>query len=281
MMNASLGRQRPFLKWAGNKYRILEHINQVLPPVGGRRARRLVEPFVGAGAVFLNTAYPQALLNDINGDLMNLYTLLQHDVQDMIAVCRSLFTPETNTPLAYYALRQEFNQTTDPQRKAALFLYLNRHGYNGLCRYNARGGFNVPFGRYATPYFPAREIVAFAERLQENVTLRCGSFEAIFEDVVAGDVVYCDPPYVPLSTTANFTGYSAQGFGPQEQENLAELAEAAAARGATVILSNHDTPYTQTVYRSAKKIIPFDVRRTISCQGQSRGKASEMLAVFT
>lgn len=279
-MSARLGRQRPFLKWAGNKYRILDRIEQVLPPVGGRRARRLVEPFAGAGAVFLNTRYPQALLNDINGDLMNLYTLLQQAPQEMIAACHTLFTPENNTPSTYYHFRQEFNQTQDPQRKAALFLYLNRHGYNGLCRYNAHGGFNVPFGRYATPYFPAQELMAFAERLQDNVTLRCESFETIFEAVVPGDVVYCDPPYVPLSATANFTAYSASGFGPREQERLAELAEAAAARGATVILSNHDTPYTQTVYRGAKKIIPFDVRRTISCHGRSRGKAGEMLAVF-
>ena len=134
---------RPFLKWAGGKYRLIERIKEKLPP-----GKRLLEPFAGSCALSLNTDYDSYWLNDINADLINLYKTLQKDGPSFIAFCRAFFKDTNNTPEKFYELRQQFNTEKDIYSKAALFLYLNRHGYNGLCRYNSSGEFNVPFGQY-------------------------------------------------------------------------------------------------------------------------------------
>jgi len=264
---------KPFLKWAGNKYALIERIRQLLPD-----AKRLIEPFAGSAAVFLNTHYPSAVLADSNGDLIGLYQTLQREGDRFIAYARRLFTAENNREDAYYILREEFNRTRHKRRKAALFLYLNRHGYNGLCRYNAKGGFNVPFGRYTKPYFPEKEMQEFYIRAQ-RAEFRVADFRDVMSAARAGDVVYCDPPYVPLSRTANFTGYGSAGFGEMEQKALARLAKSLALRGVTVVISNHDTDFTVYAYRHAS-LTRFDVQRNISCNGQNRTKAKELLALF-
>lgn len=264
---------KPFLKWAGNKYAIIERIKAVLPA-----GNRLIEPFTGSGAVFLNTDYPAYQLSDINADLIHLYRYLQKDGKQFVSYCKGLFTPETNNAQTYYLFRDIFNTTTDLRLRAALFVYFNKHGYNGLCRFNASGGFNVPFGKYARPYFPEKEMLAFHARLQD-AELQIQDFVTSMKAARPGDVVYCDPPYVPLSETANFTSYSAEGFGIDEQQQLADLARWLSRKGIAVVISNHDTVFTQTAYESAQ-IISFKVRRYISCKGSGRGQASEMLALF-
>ncbi len=264
---------KPFLKWAGNKYRVLETIHTHLPHGG-----RLIEPFVGAGAVFLNTDFPTYYLADANDDLISLYTLLQRRGEAFIEYCQTYFVPETNEAGAFYELRDRFNATADAQEKAALFLYLNKHCYNGLCRYNQSGGFNAPFGRYKKPYFPAREMRYFQQRAQ-TARFACSDFLQVMEQAVPGDVVYCDPPYVPLSATANFTSYSSAGFSAVDQRALAAKARQLADRGIPVVISNHDTPFTRMAYSGAK-IVSFDVQRTISCNGRNRRMARELLAIF-
>lgn len=149
-------KQRAFLKWAGGKYSLIESITQYLPT-----GKVLVEPFVGAGSVFLNTDYDAYLLADINPDLIALYNLLKSEPDTFIRIANSLFCEQNNQRERYFQLRDEFNQTTDTEWRSALFLYLNRHGYNGLCRYNRKGGFNVPFGRYKKTLFPGKGIVVF------------------------------------------------------------------------------------------------------------------------
>ena len=165
--------------------------------------------------VFLNTRYPDYLLNDINPDLVNLYRILQTSAQQYIRDARPLFLPVNNQADRYYALREEFNLSTDPYHRSLLFLYLNRHGYNGLCRYNLSGKFNVPFGRYKQPYFPEQELLRFAQKAQ-GVTFTCKPFAEIFGMAREGDVIYCDPPYAPVSRTANFTSYASNGFSMAE-----------------------------------------------------------------
>lgn len=137
---------KPFLKWAGNKFQIVKQVREILP-IG----KRLIEPFVGSGAVFLNTDYPQYMLSDANGDLIHLYTTLQEEGEIFVAYCRQFFGPDHNNPDVYYGRRALFNDTEDKRLRSALFLYLNRHCYNGLCRYNAMGGFNVPLVGTNTP----------------------------------------------------------------------------------------------------------------------------------
>jgi DNA adenine methylase len=264
---------RPFLKWAGNKLRIIDRVRKYLP-----EGKRLVEPFAGSAAVFLNTDFENYLLCDNNRDLIDLYTLLQTKGEKFIEQAEELFTARNNHAERYYKLRQEFNHCTDQPRRAALFIYLNRHGYNGLCRYNASGGFNVPFGRYKRPYFPADEMLIFHHKAQ-NAAFRHQDFTTTFGELNKGDVVYCDPPYLPLSSSANFTSYSAGGFSMAQQEELAKQAEKSAKKGIPVLISNHNTADAKAIYRNAKKH-PFTVRRYISCNGKGRNLAGELLALF-
>ena len=265
---------KPFLKWAGGKSRIVDRIKAILP-----HGERLVEPFVGSGALFLNSDFPAYLLADANIDLINCYLQLQQGGMEFVRRCEEFFAPAYNQSDVYYDVRQRFNATQDPVDKAAMFVYLNRHGYNGLCRYNASGGFNVPFGRYARPYFPRAEMEHFWRR-----SARCefivADFIATMQATAIGDVVYCDPPYVPLSATASFTHYSADGFGLERQRKLAREAASLASRGVPVVISNHDLPFTREIYANADEIACFNVRRHISCDGNNRTHAAELLAVY-
>jgi len=265
---------RPFLKWAGNKYRVLSHIRRRLPA-----GERLVEPFAGSGALFLNSDYDAYLLADSNPDLILLYNTLKTEGEDFIRYARTFFAPRYNTPEQYYALREKFNRARQSRHKAALFVYLNRHGYNGLCRYNASGGFNVPFGRYRRPYFPEAEMRAFHDKAR-RAEFRVQSFETTLEQTCTGDVVYCDPPYVPLSLSASFTAYSRGGFDLEQQHLLARLAAKTATRGIPVLISNHDTPFTRKAYAAARSLDRFSVHRSISCNISRRRAAGELLALF-
>jgi len=272
-LGVTRGKVRPPLKWAGGKYRLIEEIRRLLP--GGSR---LIEPFVGSAAVFLNTEYERYLISDINRDLILFYRTLKTERHRFITYCRKLFIPGHNTATAYYQLRDEFNSTRKPLRKAALFLYLNKHGYNGLCRYNNAGDMNVPFGRYEQPYLPEREMLAFIHKA-ERLRIQHEDFTVVMRAARKGDVIYCDPPYVPLSDTSNFTSYSAGGFSLGDQRRLAELAEETAGRGIPVLISNHCTAYTETIYARAV-VSRLSVRRLISCNGSKREHAKEILALF-
>ncbi|MEN8169529.1 MAG: Dam family site-specific DNA-(adenine-N6)-methyltransferase [Pseudomonadota bacterium] len=268
---------RPFLKWAGNKFRIIDRVKKKLP-----EGKRLVEPFTGSGAVFLNTEYDEYLLGDSNRDLIELYTILRDEGDAFIEEARHYFSGKYNNEESYYELREEFNATRKHEKRATLFIYLNRHGYNGLCRYNAKGRFNVPFGRYKRPYFPEKEMRAFKLKAQ-RAEFKHLSFEQTMMETRKGDVVYCDPPYVPLSASANFTSYSAGGFSMEQQQLLADLAKATAARSIPVLISNHCTKLTRHIYKEAGADCgrAFSVQRYISCNGNKRAKASELLALFS
>jgi len=272
-MMTKTGSIKPFLKWAGNKYRIIERIQRLLP-----EGDRLLEPFTGSGAVFLNTDYESYLLTDNNPDLINIYQHLKQEGPAFISYCKRFFTDKNNNPETYYKWREEFNKTKNWRRKAALFLYFNRHGYNGLCRYNMKGGFNVPFGRYKKPYFPAKEMLAFHHKAQ-RAEFKLADFSTCMQQARAGDVIYCDPPYYPLSPSANFTAYSSGGFNDDQQRQLAELARDCRQRQIPVLISNHNTRFTLDVYSDAQ-VARFKVRRYISCNGNKRGHAGELLALF-
>lgn len=266
-------KNRAFLKWAGGKYPLLDDIKRYLP-----QGECLVEPFVGAGSVFLNTDFSRYILADINSDLISLYNIVKLRTDEYVQASRELFVPETNRAEVYYQFREEFNDCQEPFRRAVLFLYLNRFGYNGLCRYNLRGEFNVPFGRYKKPYFPEAELYHFAEKAQ-NAEFHCLSYEECMDRADSNSVVYCDPPYAPLSATANFTAYHTNSFSPREQAHLAEMAEKLVSKQIPVLISNHDTPDTREWYRAAKHF-QVKVRRSISSNGGTRKKVNELLALY-
>lgn len=264
---------KPFLKWAGGKFKIIDKILAELP-----KGQRLIEPFVGSGAVFLNAPHKQFLLADTNQDLISLFNFIQQEGRELADYAAKLFTPENNQADVFYELRTEFNATTDARRKAALFIYLNRHCFNGLFRCNSKGGFNVSFGRYKNPSFPYDSVLAFFEKSQQATFLH-QDFLKTMDMAQRGDVVYCDPPYVPLSLTAKFSDYTAAGFNLDQQQQLASKAEELSQRGVSVIISNHDTPLTREMYQAAT-ITEFDVQRFISSKVNQRVKAPELLACF-
>lgn len=265
---------KPFLKWAGNKFRIMDRIHKILP-----QGERLVEPFTGSGAVFLNTEYDEYLLSDSNADLIGLFNTLKAEGNVFIEDCAELFSGKYNNQDSFYEMRERFNQSTDIKERALLFVYFNRHGYNGLCRYNSKGGFNVPFGRYKKPYFPEKEMLAFHQKAQRAQFIQ-QDFEETFSQLQDGDVVYCDPPYVPLSQSANFTSYSRGGFSDEQQQRLAQLAQQVSSqKDIPIIISNHNTRETREYYRGAE-IKKFKVQRFISRDGKNRNSAGELLARY-
>ncbi|WP_110459008.1 Dam family site-specific DNA-(adenine-N6)-methyltransferase [Shewanella algidipiscicola] len=267
-------KQRAFLKWAGGKFKLVDALTQHLP-----QGDRLVEPFVGAGSVFLNTDYQQYLLCDINHDLINLYKIVQATPEKYIRAAKAMFSDTKNDKQVYYQVRSEFNQVSDPFLRSVYFLYMNRHGFNGLCRYNKKGGFNVPFGSYKRPYFPHDEIMAFADKAQK-AEFRCIGYEEAFGFTQSGDVVYCDPPYAPLSTTASFTTYVGSGFSLDDQALLARKARHTAIdRGIPVLISNHDIPLTRELYHGAR-FDTIQVQRNISQNGSGRKKVDELMALY-
>lgn len=266
---------RSCLKWPGGKGSIINEIKQHLP-----EGKRLIEPFVGAGNVFINTDYDDYILNDINGDLIGFYEALKNPANhpDFINHLEDLFI-DGNEESLYYHRRDKFNDPLCASRKPALFLYLNRHCYNGMCRYNQKGEFNVPYGKYKKTYFPRNELALFAEKLQK-AELICGDFERVIDMAVAGDVVYCDPPYIPISKTSDFTAYHTTGFSLADHDRLFKALSRAVKRGARVVASNSFTAETLYFYSPFTTLVEIETRRSVASKGSSRGKVTELLAVF-
>ncbi|MFC6949487.1 DNA adenine methylase [Paraburkholderia dipogonis] len=211
---------RPFLKWVGGKSRLLSNIIPELPA-----GQRLIEPFVGGGAVFLNTeGFEQYFLGDSNKHLVELYRVVAEQPQEFIAVALEFFDEQYRSRERYVDVRRAFNSEGDVLTRAAQFLYLNKFGFNGLCRYNRSGQFNVPYGNpVRVPGLPEEEILSFARKAQ-RATFVHGDFADLVRSAQPGDVVYCDPPYLDRDDSPSFRGYGAAGFGMDRQRELADLA---------------------------------------------------------
>jgi DNA adenine methylase len=265
---------RPFLRWAGGKRRLLAHIVPALPA-----RRRLVEPFVGGGAVFLGTDFDEYVLGDNNQHLIELYRTVADRPYDFIERASEFFHENYRTPARFQEVRSLFNRETDPLARAAYFLYLNKFGFNGLCRYNRSGQFNVPYGKPdRLPKVPHEEILAFSRKAQAAQII-AGDFTEIMLGARPGDVVYCDPPYLDRDGAASFRAYGAEGFNFDRQRELADLARQLAAREICVAISNHDCAQARQLYTGAT-IHAFAARRSISAAAGARGEVGELLAVF-
>ncbi|MEC5343377.1 Dam family site-specific DNA-(adenine-N6)-methyltransferase [Brenneria populi] len=273
---------RPFIKWAGGKTRVLPDLLPHLP-----KGDRLFEPFVGGASVFLNTDYPRYVLADINADLINLYQVVQNAAKPFIDVAKELFE-NGNSSCEFYRNRDAFNSLIVKEYhqrilKAALFLYLNRHCFNGICRYNNAGVFNVPFGDYKKPHFPEAEIKLFAEKANDTSTV---FIAADFRETLTAkainehSVIYCDPPYMPASDTANFTQYYHCAFSVEHHRSLAAaLLNVNQSRGAAVVISNSNTPASREIYQNYK-FYEIDVSRSLGAAVDSRKKARELIGVL-
>ncbi len=263
----------PFLKWAGGKGQLLEAILSRLPnPVKGT----YVEPFLGGAAVFFELArlgrIERARLSDGNPELVDTYRAVRDDVEGVIRALAAHKNDETY----YYEVREIDRSTLSLAERAARTIFLNRVGYNGLYRVNSKGGFNVPFGRYENPKICDEEGLRAASRALALATIEVQDFDAACKDVAIGDVVYLDPPYVPLSKTASFTSYARDKFGPDEHERLAVTFARLVDVGAFVLLSNSDTDVTRALY-AGFKITSVDATRNINSKGDRRGAVKEIL----
>ena len=258
---------KPFLKWLGGKTRIVGEIKKILP-----QGNRLVEPFLGSGAIFLNVEYNEYLLADSNEDLINLYITLQKRGRQFVELCKVFFTSNNNCKERYMELRDEFNKSKDP----TFFVYLNRHCFNGLCRYNSKGEFNTPFGEYANPVrFPHKEMLFFVERCRKKkVEFKHNDFRDTLKNVQPGDILYCDPPYAPISETSNFSSYDSGGFSIKDQNDLVQLASNLSV---PVLISNNDTEYMEKLCSRASYIKRIQAGRFI---GGDRRPVMEILALF-
>ena len=268
--------QRPFLKWAGGKLSLLSELDRHIPA-----GNRLIEPFVGGGSVFLNSdKHESFLLADVNPDLINLYTMLDVDHIRVLSFAQELFKRATNED-AYMELREEFNsQLLSAPERAAAFLYLNRHCFNGLMRYNRSNQFNVGYGSYSAPHFPAEEVKAFKSRSHKCVFMTAG-YRQTLSLAGDGDVVYCDPPYEPLPGTDGFTSYSGAGFSWADQVALAECCVAAHQRGAKVVISNSSAPKVIELYEQhGLNIHHVSARRAMSSKPGTRSAASDIIATL-
>lgn len=279
---------RSIVKWPGGKGRVLPDLLPVLP-----EGNCLVEPFVGGASVFLNTEYNNYILSDINPDLINLYRVTRNTPDELISLSRDLFK-NRNTDDDYAKIRAMFNhpkgrrlrQYFDSVARAAFFLYLNRHGYNGAVRYNMKGEYNVPYGKdkdKKTQYLPETEIRLFSEKARDtSAAFFCWDFtETVVSPLLTSDtVIYCDPPYLPVSATANFTQYHSGPFGEEQHRQLvATLVKANRETGASVVISNSDTPLTREIYKDFR-FQEITVQRSISTNTQKREKAKEVIGVL-
>lgn len=269
---------RPFLKWPGRKFTIMKYLKEYF--VAPKDNITFIEPFLGSAAVFLNTDYKKYILNDSNADLINVYLYLVKEGEKFIKYCDKYFTVDNNAVENYYNLRDIFNNSKDMRKKAALFVYLNRHGYNGLCRYNNTGKYNVPFGRYKMINLLYKEMLAFYSKANSvNVKIQCTDFTECFKNPNSDYVFYCDPPYTPISSSASFTQYNKDSFNTIHHKKLVDLAVSAKELGVISFISNHDLDITRELYKNAQ-LISFDVKRSISCKPNNRNYVKELLAIY-
>ena len=269
---------RPILKWAGGKARLVPSILALLPT----QIETYHEPFVGGAAVFFALAnarrFRRAVLSDLNGDLIDVYRGVRKDVESVIRLLldyRRRHDAET-----YYATRQTDPRGLDLVERAARLIYLNKTGYNGLYRVNRAGQFNVPFGSYTNPLICDEVRLRGASRAlrARGVSLEASDFAEVARRAKPGDAVYFDPPYVPASTTANFTSYHSQAFGRDAHERLSEALEELTRLGIRTVLSNSDTRWTRQLYdKSRFGIQRVLVSRPINSKSSARGRVGELL----
>jgi len=267
-------RPSPFVKWVGGKGRILAQLVPLLPP--GVELMRHVEPFVGGGALFFHRNPRRALLCDVNPTLVGTYLAIRDEVELVIEALESLAGAHSRE--AYYAVRDRYNLAprVSPSERAAMFIYLNKTCFNGLHRVNRKGHFNVPAGRYSNPKILDPGCLRAASRALASADVVEQGFEGLLESARPGDFVYFDPPYAPVSATANFTSYATDGFGEEDQVRLRDVYRALSRRGCKLMLSNSDVPFIRELYGDFR-IDTVAAPRAVNCNGRGRGKVSEVV----
>ena len=265
----------PIVKWVGGKRQLLDEITPLVP----KRITSYCEPFMGGGAVLFSIQPKKAIVNDLNGDLITLYEVVRDDVETLIEFLKK----HENTEEYFYSIRdldrdKEAYKNMSKVEKASRILYLNKTCYNGLFRVNSSGEFNAPFGHYKNPNIVNEPVLRAVSKYfnESEIEFFNEDFEETLKKVKKGGFVYLDPPYDPVSDTANFTGYNKGGFDKSEQIRLKNCCDELNKRGVKFMLSNSATDFIKDLYKEYNIHI-VKAKRAINSDATKRGEIEEVL----
>lgn len=272
------GELKPFTKWVGGKRQILDVLKSNMPKEYGT----YYEPMVGGGALFFSVAPKKAVINDLNNDLILSYKTIRDEVGSLIRILEE--HSDNNSKEYYYDIRLSdrdgrYEKMTDVEKSARL-LYMLRVNFNGMYRVNKNNQFNVPYGRYKNPNIVNESLLRSISKFlnESKITILNKSFEEVARKAKKGDFIYFDPPYVPLNQTSNFTSYTADGFGHDDQVLLRDTFKELDNRGCYVMLSNSNSPLVHELYAEYKdNILLVDAKRVINSDASKRGNVKEVI----
>lgn len=277
----------PIVKWVGGKRQLQDRIlAEFANSTFDSGKNTYFEPFFGGGAILFALQPKKAVINDVNSKLVNLYRQVQGNLAALTSEARKLETeynslsPNLDAQLQFYLAKRSVFNTGLPEtpEHAALFLFLNKAGFNGMYRENARGDFNIPFGKRATlNLLDDGNLTSVSALLKEVEILNDDFSRAVENTAQAGDLVYFDPPYVPLTVTSAFTGYTKDGFDPEMQQNLASVAKKLTERGVNVAISNSSHETVRELYGSDFESFPLMATRMLAAKTASRAPVTELL----
>ena len=267
-----------FVKWAGGKTQLLSQFEPLIPD----DFNSYVEPFIGSGAMFFfmkkNFELDNIIISDNNEELINVYKTVQNNLDELFVLLQE--HKINHSKEYYYETRSTLVEELSPLERAARFLYLNKTCFNGLYRVNSKGLFNVPIGSYKNPNIVNEKNLREANELLDGVTIKLHDFENSLEYVKSGDFVYFDPPYYPLSKTANFTSYTKNVFLDEEQNKLADVYHEMDQLDCKLMLSNSDTPFIHNLYSgNGYRVKKVQARRMINSNASKRGAIDEVLVM--
>jgi DNA adenine methylase len=270
-----------FIKWAGGKTQLLPQFKELFPD----KITTYIEPFLGSGAVFFylkkNYKIKKAILSDINEELINCFKIVRDNPSDLIELLRQhKVLHSQNAKDYYYGIRKLNPKDLSEVQRAARLIYLNKTCFNGLYRVNSKGEFNVPIGDYKNPDIVSEDKIKEASELLKGSVIKTMSFTKIGRTAKCGDFIYFDPPYYPISKTANFTSYTQRSFAKKEQKQLSRLFIKLHKKGCFLMLSNSNSDFIVPLYNKPqfKFDIKFvDARRVINCDATKRGSIKEIV----
>ncbi len=270
---------KPFVKWAGGKRQLIPILNENLPKTFGT----YYEPFIGGGALLFHILTERngqkCSISDLNSDLVLAYTTIRNRIDDLISSLRNHEKNYRKDSKSYYYSIRESNPRSEIEKTSRL-LFLNRTCFNGLYRVNSKGKFNVPLGRYSNPNIVNEENLRSVSAIIQasKVSIKCRDFEAVLRDAKKGDLVYFDPPYQPVSDTANFTSYTNKDFTDRDLQRLAELCDKLDSKGCKVLLSNSDSKQVSDMFSGKSwSVSKIQANRSINSNSKKRTGHFELL----
>jgi DNA adenine methylase len=265
---------KPPIKWVGSKRQLLPEIRKYYP----KEFNFYYEPFLGAGSVLFDLQPKNAIVNDINEELINCYIQIKNNPDKVVDFLKQL----PNTEQQYYHIRnldkQDNYRLFNDEFRAARFIYINKNGFNGLWRVNKQNKCNVPYGKHKSEYKPDVETIMNVSNYLQNNNINFFNidFELVLKSAQKGDFIYYDSPYWPLSETSNFTNYTKDGFTKDDQIRLRNCFKELSERGCYCSLSNSYCDFILDLYKDFN-IIEIQAKRNVNCDGEKRGKISEVL----